>query len=263
MRDKMRMKIGIHGLTSCYGCQLKMACIEEILEVAKNFEIVYWNMASSKGEIEKVDIAFVEGSVVTERDEEELKLIRENADVLVAVGSCAIHGGVQGMIFGEDYEEIFREVYGDSLIDYEAKIGEPLRKYVEVDYCLPGCPPEEHEILYYLATFGIGSYPEEKDYPVCAECRRQGYPCILIEKGMPCLGPVTVAGCNAKCPGFNVACIGCRGPVPHGTAWFDSLAKTFKEKGMSKEYIKRRMEIFGKQYEKLDEMIEKVFENED
>ncbi|KAA0000059.1 MAG: sulfhydrogenase 1 subunit delta, partial [Thermoplasmata archaeon] len=85
MRDKMRMKIGIHGLTSCYGCQLKMACIEEILEVAKNFEIVYWNMASSKGEIEKVDIAFVEGSVVTERDEEELKLIRENADVLVAV----------------------------------------------------------------------------------------------------------------------------------------------------------------------------------
>jgi len=263
MRDKMKLRIGIHGLTSCYGCQLRMASVRELLEVAENFEIAYWYMVSSKGEISHVDIAFVEGSVSTAKDEEELKKIRENADVLVAVGSCAIYGGVQGMLFGKEYEEIFKEVYGDNKIEFEGRIGEPLKKYVKVDYNLPGCPPEEEEIIYYLATFAIGSYPEEKDYPVCTECRRKGYPCVLIEKNEPCLGPLTVAGCDARCPGYNVACIGCRGPLPHGIAWFDSLAKTFKEKGMSKEYIKARMEIFGKQYEKMDEMIEKVFEDED
>jgi len=262
MRDKMKLKIGVHGLTSCYGCQLRMASIKELLEAVKRFDIEYWYMASSKGEIKHVDVAFVEGSVSTAEDEKELKKIRENADILVAVGSCAIHGGVQGMLFGEEYKEIFEEIYGKHEMDFEGRIGEPIKNYVDVDYFLPGCPPEEEEVVYYLACFALGSYPEEKDYPVCSECRRNGYPCIIIEKGEMCLGPLTVAGCNARCPGHNVACIGCRGPLPYNIAWFDSLAKTFKEKGFSKEDVRKRMEIFGKQYKKMDEMIEKVFEDE-
>jgi len=250
------MKIGIHGLTSCYGCQLSMAAVKRIIDVVDSFEIKYFYMVSSDNKIEKVDVAFLEGSVCTEEDEKELKKIRENADILVAVGSCAIHGGVQGML--NSYEEAYKEVYGKE-ISYEGRKSRPIDKFVKVDYRLPGCPPEEEEIMYYLATFAIGSYPEEKDYPVCAECRRKGNPCILIEKGEMCLGPVTVAGCDARCPGYNVACIGCRGPVPHGIAWFDSLARTFKEKGFSKEDVKKRMEIFASQYQKLDEMLDKIY----
>jgi len=253
------VKIGIHGLTSCYGCQLKIASVKEILEISKNFEIEYWYMLSNKGNIKHVDVAFVEGSVTTEKDEEELKEIRENADILVAIGSCAIYGGVQGILFGNEYEKAFEEIYGKNKVDYKAKIGEPLKNYVKVDYKLPGCPPEEEEILYYLACFLLGSYPEEKDYPVCAECRRNGYPCLLLEKNEPCLGALTTAGCNARCIKYGVPCIGCRGPLEE-TAWFDSLAKTFMEKKMSREYIKSRMEIFGKQHEKLEELLKKVFE---
>lgn len=258
----MSLKIGVHGLTSCYGCQLKMASVKEIINIARNFDIKYWYMISSKGEIEHVDIAFVEGSVTTKEDERELKIIRENADILVAVGSCAIHGGVQGILFGEEYEKAFKEVYGDKKIEYEAEISHPIKNFVEVDYNLPGCPPEEDEIIYYLATFALGSYPEEKDYPVCSECRRNGYPCVLIEKNDCCLGPLTVAGCNARCLKYGISCIGCRGALEE-IAWFDSLAKTFKEKNMGEEYVKSRMEIFGKQYEKMEEMLKKVFENED
>ncbi|MEA2055098.1 MAG: sulfhydrogenase 1 subunit delta [Candidatus Thermoplasmatota archaeon] len=255
------MKIGIHGLTSCYGCQLSMAVVERILDVVNTFDLKYFYMLSSGGKIEHVDIAFVEGSVSTEKDEEELKKIRENADVLIAIGSCAIHGGVQGILCDEgvDYNEAFKMVYGDKKIDYNGRIAQPLDKFVKVDYSLPGCPPEEDDIMYYLATFAIGSWPEEKDYPVCAECRRAGNPCILIEKGEPCLGPVTVAGCDARCIGYGIPCIGCRGPVPQGTAWFDSLARTFKEKGMDKEYVRKRMAIFAAQYGKLDEMLDKVY----
>ncbi|MBC7128335.1 MAG: sulfhydrogenase 1 subunit delta [Thermoplasmatales archaeon] len=259
MREKMKLKIGIYGLTSCYGCQLRMASVKDILEISNNFEIVCWKMMSSKGEIEQCDIAFVEGSVTTEKDEEEIKMIREKSKIVVAMGSCAIHGGVQGSLLGEDYKKIFKEVYGENSIDYKAKIGEPLKKYIKVDYNLPGCPPEENEVVYYLATFGMGTYPEEKDYPVCAECRRNGYPCLLIEKNEPCLGPIIVAGCNARCPAHNVACIGCRGALQHNVAWFDSLAITFKNRGINKEEIKKRMEIFCKQSEKIEEIIEKVF----
>jgi sulfhydrogenase subunit delta len=143
-------------------------------------------------------------------------------------------------------------------MEYEGRIAQPIDKFVKVDYRLPGCPPEEEEIMYYLATFAIGSWPEEKDYPVCAECRRAGNPCILIEKGEPCLGPVTVAGCDARCIKYNIPCIGCRGPVPD-VSWFDSLAMTFKEKGMDREYVKKRMAIFASRYEGLNEMIDKIY----
>ena len=234
-----------------------MAAVKRIIDIVDSFGIKYFYMVSSNGKIEAVDVAFVEGSVSTKEDEKELKKIRENAKILVAVGSCAIHGGVQGML--ENYEEGYRTVYGEREIEFEGRKSHPIAKFVKVDYCLPGCPPEEEEIMYYLATFAIGSYPEEKDYPVCAECRRAGNPCILIEKGEMCLGPVTVAGCNARCPSYNVACIGCRGPVPYGIAWFDSLARTFKEKGFSKEEVKERMKIFAAQYEELDKMVNKIY----
>jgi len=255
------MKIGIHGLTSCYGCQLSMAIVKRILDVTGKFDVKYFYMLSSAGKIEHVDIAFVEGSVSTEGDEAELKKIRENADILVAIGSCAIHGGVQGILFNEkiEYNEAFKTVYGDSIMDHKGRVAQPLENFVKVDYRLPGCPPEEDEIMYYLSTFAIGSWPEEKDYPVCAECRRAGNPCILIEKGEPCLGPVTVAGCDARCLKYNIPCIGCRGPVPGGAAWFDSLARTFKEKGMDREYVRKRMAIFASWYEGMDEMIDRIY----
>lgn len=260
---KKKLKMGIHGLTSCYGCQLRIASVQDLLKMADRFTLDYWTMLSSAGHLSPVDIAFVEGSVTTKDDEEELKFIRENADILVAVGSCAIHGGVQGTIYGDDtYENAYGFVYGDKPVEFTANLSRPLDKFVKVDYRLPGCPPEESELMYYLSTFAMGSYPEEKDFPVCTECRRNGYPCLLIESGKPCLGPVIVAGCDARCPGHNVACFGCRGPVPYGIAWFDSLAKTFKVKGMGKEAILSRLSIFGKQYEKLDELVGKVFADE-
>jgi len=249
-------------LTSCYGCQLSMAIVKRILDITDKFDIKYFYMLSSASKIEHVDVAFVEGSVSTDNDEEELRKIRENADILVAIGSCAIHGGVQGMLSNDkiSYDDAFRAVYGDRKIEYNGRIARPLDKFVKVDYHLPGCPPEEDEIMYYLATFAIGSWPEERDYPVCAECIRAGNPCILIEKGEPCLGPVTVAGCDARCIKYGIPCIGCRGPVPKGAAWFDSLARVFREKGIDKEQVKERMAIFASQYEKLDEMIDKVYE---
>lgn len=261
----MTTKIGIHGLTSCYGCQLSIAIVQRILDVADRFDIEYFYMLSSDGEISPVDVAFVEGSVSTEMDEHELRQIRDNADVVVAVGSCAIHGGVQGILADEavDYQEAFEDVYGDSEMDYRGRVARPIDSVVEVDYRLPGCPPEEPEIMYYMATLAMGSWPEEKDYPVCAECRRAGNPCILIERGEPCLGPVTVAGCDARCISYDVPCVGCRGAVPHETAWFDSLARTFKNIGMDRDTVEKRMAIFSARHPHMQEMLDEVYGEEE
>jgi len=91
-----KVKIGFYALTSCYGCQLQLAMMDEILQLLPHAEIVCWFMLERDSyEDEPVDIAFIEGSVSTEEEVELVKKIRENAKIVVAVGSCAVHGGVQ------------------------------------------------------------------------------------------------------------------------------------------------------------------------
>jgi sulfhydrogenase subunit delta len=260
-QSKPKVKIGVYALTSCYGCQLKIATVSKILEIAEAVDIVSFYMVSSNSSMhERVDIAFVEGSVSTEKDLEELMEIRKNSKILVGVGACALQGGVQSWDWEEKtYDEMYKAVYGDTQNIIQGKMAEPITNYVPVDYKLYGCPPEEDEILYYISTFLFGTWPERKDYPVCHECRLKGNPCILIERGEPCLGPVTTAGCDARCISHNVPCIGCRGPVPQNAVWFDSLAKTMKERGYSKEYIKARMRIFNSHHHYLGKYLEKAF----
>ncbi|MHA1399465.1 MAG: NADPH-dependent hydrogenase/sulfhydrogenase 1 subunit delta [Candidatus Heimdallarchaeaceae archaeon] len=259
-------KIGVYALTSCYGCQLKIATVSKILEIADSVEIKSFYMLSSDSSMhEEVDIAFVEGSVSTKKDLEELLEIRKNSKVVVGIGACALQGGVQSWDEGKKtYADLFSEVYGNNEIKItEGLQATPIEQHIKVDFRLPGCPPEEDEIIYFISTFLFGSWPEERDYPVCQECRMEGNPCILIERGEPCLGPITTAGCKARCISFNVPCIGCRGPVPNNVAWFDSLAQIFRDKGFSEEYIRQRMSIFGAHHPDLETLLKKIFGGEE
>ncbi len=264
-KERVRPKIGVYALTSCYGCQLLMATVQPIVQITEAFDIKSYHMVTSAGsEDEPVDIAFVEGSVSTDKDLEDLLAIRRNSKILVAMGACAVHGGVQSWAEGEmSYDELYAKVYGDAKIDMKGVQAAPISQYVHVDYSLPGCPPEEDELLYYLTTLLVGTFPEEKDYPVCAECRTTGNPCILIESGVPCLGAVTTAGCKGRCITFNVPCVGCRGAVPFNTAWFDALARVLLEKGYSEDVIRARLKIFSGHNKQLDKMLAKVFRGED
>jgi len=230
---------------------------------AVSFESFYM-LSSASRQAPDVDVAFVEGSVSTERDLEELYEIRKHSRILVALGACAVHGGVQSWAEGEmTSDELYSRVYGDAKIRMKGLQATPISKHVEVDYHLPGCPPEEDEIMYFISAFLFGTFPEPKDYPVCSECRLAGNPCILIEHGEPCLGPVTTAGCKARCISFNVPCIGCRGPVPHDTAWFDSLASVFKTKSISEKQVRDRFRIFGAHNPNLELMLKKIYGGKD
>ncbi|WP_297069989.1 NADPH-dependent hydrogenase/sulfhydrogenase 1 subunit delta [Thermococcus sp.] len=260
MEGNGKVRIGFYALTSCYGCQLQLAMMDEILQLIPNAEIVCWFMVERQSfEDKPVDIALIEGSVSTEEEVELVKRIRGNARIVVAVGACAVQGGVQSWT-DKPLEELWKTVYGDGKVKFEPKMAEPVSKYIKVDYNIYGCPPEKKDFLYTLGTLLIGSWPEDIDYPVCVECRLKGYPCVLIEKGEPCLGPITRAGCDARCPGFGIACIGCRGAIGYDVAWFDSLARTFREKGLTREEIIERMKIFNAHNPKLEEMVNKIFE---
>ena len=252
-------KVGFYGLTGCAGDLLNIInCEDELVELFDVFEIKSFVMASSaKDESVHLDIAFVEGSVSTEKDLEDLKEIRKKSDMLVAIGHCAAFGGVQAMHLGDGkWKDRYKKVYGGEKAVTLTKPMEPkpLSAYVKVDYVIPGCPISKEQFLHAAGRLLLGTVPNLYTFAVCAECKWKENECLLM-KGLPCLGPLTRGGCGAICPSFGVPCIGCWGPVDE-----ENISSEFKlllEKGYAREEIIRRFRIFGgsERAEKLKKLL--------
>lgn len=240
-----RPTVGIFGLTGCAGDQLAILnCEDELLRLVELLDIRDFLMASSANDREtRLDIALVEGAVLSAHDEERLRAIRARADVLVALGTCAMHGGVPVMDRDHDRGALFRVVYGDGAPGYDALPARALHEVVPVDLGIPGCPIEKGELLEAIACLLHGDPPLLPDYPVCAECRMRETPCVLERPEGFCLGPVTVAGCDARCPALGVGCVGCRGPLPHAN--HTSLMALYEERGMEPSLVRRRLGTFA------------------
>lgn len=247
MNEISKPKIGVYGLTGCAGDQLNILnCENELLELFNIFDVKSFVMVSSaKDESVELDIAFVEGSVSTAKDLEELQKIRAKTKILVAIGHCAIFGGVQSM-FMEDgsWEQRYRKIYGDcnAVTLSQPQPPQPLSKYVKVDVVLPGCPIEKKPFLKMAGLLYKGVIPKNPDYPVCAECCWREIECLLL-KGEVCLGPLTSAGCAAICPSLNVPCIGCWGPIDQEN--MTSEAYLLLDKGYFIDQIIKKLSIFG------------------
>ncbi len=248
---KSKPKVGIYGLTGCAGDQLVILnCEEELLRIFRALDIKLFPMAMT-GNDEKcqLDIVFVEGSVVQPKEEKMLKRLRERAKLLIAIGTCALWGGVQAMKNEIPRQELKMEVYGVEGEIFKVTVAQPLSSFVRVDLAIPGCPIEKEQLLQGVASLLHGDLPRLPNYALCTECKMAEYPCLLVEKGQLCLGPITVAGCKARCPGYGRPCIGCRGPVEEANA--ASEIKILKEKGFNRFDIQNRLRTFASTAESL------------
>jgi len=243
----MKPKIGIFGLSGCWGEQIVILnCEDQIPDILGATEIVDFLGGSSRNDEESpLDVAFVEGSVANAREEKQLRRIRERARLLVACGTCACHGGVAAMDADQPREAVVCQVYGTGgpAAAWDIRPHRPLADFVKVDAAIPGCPMEKDEFLRATANILNGDLPLLPAYPVCLECKMKENDCLLIARGLPCAGPVTVAGCGARCPGYRVACIGCRGPVEESN--IESLQKILVEKELRAEEISRKLRTFA------------------
>jgi F420-non-reducing hydrogenase small subunit len=282
MADKP--KLALYWAASCGGCEIAVLAIDEkILDVANAFDIVLWPVAidAKVRSIEKlpdksIDVCLFNGSVRTSEQEYMARLLRAKSKFLIAFGSCAMEGCIPGLANLYSRDEIFQYVYKDSpsvdnpkgvLPQPETEVPEgtlhlpvfydtvkTLDQTVEVDYYLPGCPPEAERIwdAVQAVIAGLGGAPLPPpgtviglDTTVCDQCPRtrnekkirqfrRTWEIIpdpdlcLLEQGLVCCGIATRAGCGALCPQVNSPCIGCYGPnngvVDFGAKMMTALA---------------------------------------
>jgi len=235
-------KVAFFDFSCCEGCQLMVLnCEPELLDIFGAIDIVNFREAiSDRGE--DYEIAFIEGSIITPHDVERLKKIRAQAKVLIALGACAHTGGLNKLRNFQDTEEAKKCVYGE-----DAKYFDVLPKVlsvgevVPVDLVIPGCPINRFEFLSIVKQVLAGVKPSLPNYPVCVECKRNENECLLL-KGQICLGPVTLAGCDARCPNSQWPCTGCRGLVPSPHLEADQIV--LSKAGLTVQDILRRYRLF-------------------
>jgi coenzyme F420-reducing hydrogenase gamma subunit len=157
-------------------------------------------------------VSLVEGSITTKHDEQRIREIRNQSKVLVTIGACATAGGVQALRNFADVAEFTSVVYAKPEYIETLATSTPASAHVKVDYQLQGCPIDRGQLLDTLAALLIGRKPRLPAKTVCTECKLRGVTCVVVAEGIPCLGPVTHAGCGALCPRHHRGCFGCFGP---------------------------------------------------
>lgn len=238
------LRLAIAGLTACSGCQLSILnCEDELPEMLEHFDFSFFPMACSPVELSgKYDVSLVEGCISTPHEKEFLLELRKRSFNLIALGTCAVWGGVAALKNNENREMLRQQVYGDSMIAAETFNPTALHEIVQVDAVITGCPPEKDELIRLFAGMIRGALPLAIDYPVCYECHLRENLCLLTERDALCLGPVTLGGCNARCPSMSVSCEGCRGPLPENN--INEFFKIMDQKGFDKNTVLGRLHRF-------------------
>jgi F420-non-reducing hydrogenase small subunit len=268
-----KLQIAIYWGAGCGGCDVSILDTNEfILDVDKLCDVRLWPIAAdgkykdveamADGEL---DVTLMNGAVRNAENEHICKLLRQKSKIFVAYGSCAYMGGIPSLANLTTSAEIFERAYLDNpsleadsttlpstetkVNGYELTIPKfydrvyKLDQIVDVDYYVPGCPPQPDQckaaILALVAALTGQADPPPKGAVVgalernlCDDCERerdekkiarfyrpweimQDPKKCLMEQGILCAGSATRSGCGVRCPNSGIPCRGCYGPAPN------------------------------------------------
>ncbi len=239
MARKKRPKLAVWKFASCDGCQVSfLDCEDELLEIAGAIEIANFPEASSAISRSPYDISLVEGSITTSEEAERIHRIRRISGTVIAMGACASSGGLQALRNFKDLKEFISMVYAHP--DYIETLNKstPMRDHIKIDFEMPGCPPNRHQLIEVLSAYLHGRKPNLPPHALCLDCKRKGIVCVMVAEGIPCMGPVTQTGCGALGPSDRRGCYSCFGPME--TPNTESLSQWFKILGVQPHDIVRR-----------------------
>jgi len=271
MPENGKPKFAMYWAASCGGCEIAVINIgAHILDVDAVFDIAFWPVAADfkyddvRGYSDGyIDLCLFNGAIRNSENEEIALLLRKKSKILVAFGSCSATGGIPALANLTSNDRILHTVFlsNPSLDNPEQILPQPsfhveegdlhlptlypsvrsLSDIVDVDYTIPGCPPESHQIWAVLEAI-VSALQSGSPLPpkgavigagqvaVCDECTleknekkiRKFYRpyeikpqpgLCLLEQGLVCMGPATRSGCGALCPKVEMGCRGCYGPL--------------------------------------------------
>ncbi|MBN1531355.1 MAG: NADP oxidoreductase [Spirochaetes bacterium] len=160
------------SLAGCFGCHMSLLDIDDrILQLIDLVEFHKSPVDDIKKFTKMCDVGIIEGGCCNSENVENLRDFRKNCKILVALGECAIMGGLPAMRNDIPVKECLEEAYlGSPTIDpKDPKIIPndddipmildrvyPLHEIVKIDYFLPGCPPRADLIWEALLTLATG-----------------------------------------------------------------------------------------------------------
>jgi F420-non-reducing hydrogenase small subunit len=236
-------KFAVLQLSGCAGCEVSLLNASEWLD---EYHLVYMPLVISAYDVPEVDVLLVSGGVRTDEDLYNLRRAAPRAKQIVAVGTCAISGGVASLGDRPEVREVFLSEAERHQVPHLLPKCLPIDVGVEVDRYLPGCPPTPE---LFMAVLDV--VPDFKPAAtVCLECGRkklkdmrpthlvgaqQGevLPDIcLINQGFLCVGSSTRGGCGALCTRPGHPCVGCRGPSnafieKESEVWLSAIHRIF------------------------------------
>jgi len=166
-----KVKVATVWLDGCSGCHMSLLDMDSaIISLGRKIDIVYGPLVDAQEFPEEVDVTLVEGAVSSQDDLNKLQKIRQRTQLLISLGDCAVTGNVPAMRNSIPVNRLLQRVYVDGsderkLIPTDRvpallKQARPLREFVKVDFCLPGCPPPAKAILGLITDLLEGRRPE-------------------------------------------------------------------------------------------------------
>lgn len=172
-----KLRLATTSLCGCFGCHMSFLDIDErILDLVTLVEFDRSPITDIKT-IGECDIGIIEGGVANAENVEVLREFRKHCNILVAMGACAVNGGIPAMRNSFTLKECLEESYIDgigvanAMIPGDAEIPmllnkvHPVHEVVKIDYFLPGCPPTGDTIWTFLTELIEGkpiSFPYEQ-----------------------------------------------------------------------------------------------------
>lgn len=166
-----KLKLATVSLAGCFGCHMSFLDIDErLFDLLERVEFDRSPLTDIK-QIGACDIGLIEGGLCNAENVHVLRDFRKHCRILVAVGACAINGGLPAQRNPIPLSAILNEIYlGDAglthgLIPNDPELPLPLDKVhpihevVKVDYFLPGCPPSGDAIWQFFTDLLAGREP--------------------------------------------------------------------------------------------------------
>lgn len=258
----MPVKVASEWLNACSGCEIAILNLgETLLGLLPQIEFVHipvlmdhkhYGQLGEKKEIDipKATVGLLSGGIRNEEHLEVTHEMRKKCDILIALGTCATHGGIPALINSFTNDEFLAYYYSTDSTEPGATVPDQgvsplldrcyaLDEKIDVDIYLPGCPPHPDQIATVILGLLNGETPVLPFKSVCDTCPaiRKGKGHItalkrflenpeydpdkglddmhcLLEQGYLCAGPVTRAGCagnNGEAPRCISARVPCRG----------------------------------------------------